>query len=101
VAADDARGQRAPWRRRVEQEHVGGRLLLGEVEQVVDVVEEVAAGRLQEALLPQHVLHESNARHCCCYQITICSPYKYRGERMKKRVSIMPHLEINVWICMH
>ena len=46
----------------VQEEHVGGGLL-EQIEQVVDVVEEVAAGRLQEALLPHHLLHESGARH--------------------------------------
>jgi alkanesulfonate monooxygenase SsuD/methylene tetrahydromethanopterin reductase-like flavin-dependent oxidoreductase (luciferase family) len=62
---DDARRQRAPGRRRVQEEHGGGGVLVGEVEEVVDVVEEVAARRLQEALLPHHVhvLHESAACH--------------------------------------
>jgi hypothetical protein len=56
---DDARRERAPRRRRrVEEEHVGGGLLPGEVVEQV-----VAAGRLQEALLPHHLLHERAARH--------------------------------------
>ena len=46
----------------VQEEHVGGGLL-EQIEQVVDVVEEVAAGGLQDALLPHHLLHKSSVRH--------------------------------------